>query len=64
MKNNPGLKLKIFRIQKKLRQIDLALQMKVRENRIAFFETNRVRMNQDEIRRAAKILNVKQSDLI
>lgn len=54
----PGSAMKIFRIQRGLRQIDLAEELCVSENYICKVETGRIQPPLDLISRIAEILSV------
>jgi len=59
-----GSTIQTLRKRRKLTQMDLAVKCGIRENRVSWIETERVKPTQDELRSIAKALNIPVKKII
>jgi len=58
MSDRVGSTIQALRKRRKMTQMDLAVKCGIRENRVSWIETERVKPTQDELRKIAKALNI------
>lgn len=64
MSDRVGSTIQALRKRRKMTQMDLAVKCGIRENRVSWIETERVKPTGDELRSIAKALNIPVKKII